>query len=149
YQHLDGKTFPHSRAVAWRSTTPFRSPDHSGLQTTVYAMDGHWPPLLAAVRHLAQGSAPPPPPPPPEGNHKRTAPLPPISGVTAVVDEELRRKGQVVLYGPPGTGKTWHARRAAEELAARATFACGWIDLTEAERAGLVGGGEPGAQRIW
>jgi 5-methylcytosine-specific restriction enzyme B len=151
YQHLDGRTFPHARAVEWRSTTPFKSPDHTGLQTTVCPMDGHWPPLLAAVRHLSQRSAsqPPPPPPPGKNNKKRTTPLPPLSGVVVVIDEELRRKGQVVLYGPPGTGKTWHARRATEELAARATFACGWLDLTDAERAGLLGGGEPGAQRIW
>ncbi|WP_437878387.1 McrB family protein [Sorangium sp. So ce513] len=151
YRHLDGRKFPHTRAVEWRSTASFKSPDNTGLQTTVYLMDGHWAPLLAAVRHLSQHPTPPPPQPPPLGkdDRKKMAPLPPLSGVVALIDEELRRKGQLVLYGPPGTGKTWHARRAAEELAARATFARGWLDLTEAERAGLLGGGAPGTQRIW
>lgn len=143
YRYLDGEEFPHARAVEWRSTTPFKSPDDTGLRTTVYPLDGHWAPLLAAVRHLSQHSTLPSPRPTPLGrdDREKTAPLPPLTGVIALIDEELRRKGQVVLYGPPGTGKTWHARRAAEELAARATFARGWLDLTEAERAGLLGGG--------
>lgn len=148
YAYASGERFPHSRAVEWRSTTPFKSPDHTGLRTTVYPMDGHWPPLLAAVRHLSS----------PSGEHVipdsnpgpgTKSPLPELEPTIALIDEELRRKGQIVLYGPPGTGKTWHARRAAEELSARATFSRAWLDLTDAQRAGLLGRGELGAQRIW
>jgi 5-methylcytosine-specific restriction protein B len=76
-------------------------------------------------------------------------PLPALEPTIALIDEELRRKGQIVLYGPPGTGKTWHARRAAEELSARATFGRRWLDLSEAERDGLLGKGDASAQRIW
>ena len=149
YVYTSGKRFPHSRAVEWRSTTSFKAPDHTGFQTTVYPLDGHWPPLLAAVRHLAQAAETRPRPPAGSGVVEPSAPLPPVPAMIAIIDDELRRKGQIVLYGPPGTGKTWHARRAAEELSARAVLGRTWLDLTDDERKGLLGLGRPEAQRIW
>ena len=66
-------------------------------------------------------------------------PLPPLYSITARIDYILRRKGQVVLYGPPGTGKTYHALRAARELAARAAFRKSFPELTEVERTEITG----------
>lgn len=151
YAYNPDKRFPHVRAVEWLATTSFKSPDHTGLRTTVYPLDGHWPPLLAAVRHLGQhtGASSPRHPPVEPGVSKPRASLPPLSATVTLIDEELRRKGQIVLYGPPGTGKTWHARRAAEELSARAVFGRIWLDLAESERNGLLGLGKPEAQRVW
>jgi 5-methylcytosine-specific restriction protein B len=143
YEHLAGKHFPHARTVEWRSTTAFKSPDRTGLMTTVYPMDGHWAPLLAAVAQLTPRAKDPQPGPMPH------TPLPPLTGTLATIDEELRRKGQLVLYGPPGTGKTWHAWRAVEELAARGTFGRAWSSLSATEKADLIGRGAPAAQRVW
>ena len=148
YVHSPGQRFPHTRAVEWLQTEPFRAPDRTGLLTAVFPMDGHWAPLLAAVQRLSSRSS----------TSTRTEPtadpqpkatLPALDPTTDVIAEELRRKAQVVLYGPPGTGKTWHAARAAGELSARATFGRTWLDLSESEREGLLGRGDPRAQRIW
>ncbi|WP_224250281.1 AAA family ATPase [Hyalangium gracile] len=139
YYHVPGEVFPHQRSVEWLSQESFASPDRSGLQTTVYRLDNAYDVLLAGVRHLRRVKPPAPPPKPP----------PPLEKILGRIDEELRRKGQVVLYGPPGTGKTWHALRAAEELAARGTFGRSKDELSEAQRSGLRGMGEKDAQRIW
>jgi len=142
YSFASKKEFPHQRKVEWLTREPFPSPDKTGLQTTVYPLDGATDLLLEGIAHVRRAQRLNTRPAP----HHRPAQL---EGVLAAIHEELRRKGQVVLYGPPGTGKTWHAMRAARELAAQSSFGCGWTDLTEEQRAGLRGAGSPQQQRIW
>jgi len=139
YRYEPGEAFPHRRNVEWLSLETFTAPEGAGLQTTVYSLDKFPDMLLAGIRHVrTHGRGPGGP-----------GVLPPLSGRLAAIEEELQRKGQVVLFGPPGTGKTWHALRAAEELAARSTFERSWKELTSAQQAGLKGTGAPEAQRIW
>ena len=117
YEHLAGvETFPHTRAVEWRTLKPFKSPDPPELQTTVYPMD--W--ALAAV---ARGGA--------AAVVERDCDSGPGSEAAALGghhDRADRRgtaaQGQVVLYRPrhrqdlaraPGRQRSAQASSAAAE----------------------------------
>ena len=145
----EGHPFRHRREVEWLSRVPFQSPTKSGLQTTVSKLDKDHEIRLAAEKHLLDN--PPAPPGSVDERDGKTAPasLPALDPVQAEIDEELRRKGQVILYGPPGTGKTYHALRTVRELAARGTHGRTWDSLSDTLRDGLVGDGPESDQRIW
>lgn len=140
YAFRAGLGFPHTRSIEWKSTKQFQAPDRTGLQTSVYPLDGHWAPIVAAARQLRVGE---------DENEDKPPPVAALTGMVAKIDEELRRKGQVILYGPPGTGKTWNALRAVQELAARAEYSRSWADLDLDQRAGILGRARADAQRIW
>ncbi len=67
---------------------------------------------------------------------------PRLVGIPARIQAILERKGQVILYGPPGTGKTYWAENAARELAARSNFNRTFEQLTDEQRALVLGDGD-------
>jgi 5-methylcytosine-specific restriction protein B len=140
YRYASAEPFPHQRTVEWLTLESYTAPDRTGLQTTVYPLSSAVDMLLAGIGQVRAAPARPAP-------RARAVPSA-LSGVQGRIEEELHRKGQVVLFGPPGTGKTWHALRIAEELSARSTHGRSWAELSESERKGLLGGDEQ-AQRVW
>src|SRR5207237_4833156 len=67
---------------------------------------------------------------------------PRLTGIPARIQAILERKGQVILYGPPGTGKTYWAESSAHELAARATFNMMFEQITDEQKALVLGAGD-------
>lgn len=132
----DAPHFKHRRSVRWLCTESFKSPSNTGLLTTVYNLSNAHDIQAAAWRQIAAR--------PSEQPALRRARSPREIGP---IEEQLDRKGQVLLYGPPGTGKTYNAIRAARALVAHDVFGRPWAELSDAERAQLEHG-EPG-RRIW
>ncbi len=138
YRFEDG-AFPHRRSVRWLTTHAFESPSPTGLRTTVYNLATALDIQVAAARAI-QAERPAIP-------NESTSPVRPPRALS-LVEEQLERKGQVILYGPPGTGKTHHALHAAQAMAAWGTHGKPWASLTVEEKRALEGREGPG-QRIW
>jgi 5-methylcytosine-specific restriction protein B len=131
YTYDPSSDFPHRRPVKWLSLEEWRQPDTEGLQTTVHRMtkDAN----LVEVENYLLGSLP---------KENGTAGTPPLTGICAHIQGILERKGQVILYGPPGTGKTYWAENAARELAARSNFRKTFEQLTDEQKALVLGDGD-------
>lgn len=65
--------------------------------------------------------------------------FPRLSGVSGKVQNNLKRKKQVILYGPPGTGKTYWGELTAKELAAQLNFNCYYNSLSREEKIQVSG----------
>jgi 5-methylcytosine-specific restriction protein B len=124
--------FPHQRPVDWLDTGTWKLPQNEGLQSTFRPLGKHAENLVAIEDRLFRRT-------PVSVIVDQSSPSP-LTGIPAVIQDILERKGQVILYGPPGTGKTWWAEQAAREMAARAEFHRTWNDLTETERSTITGG---------
>ena len=86
-----------------------------------------------------------PPAQPAQSTTQQLSTLPRLTGIPARIQAILERKGQIILYGPPGTGKTYWAEKAARELAARSNFRQTFEQLTDEQKALLLGtGDQPG-----
>jgi len=138
YEYREGLEFPHLREVEWIFVEQTQLPEaKEGLRTTVNPyrnMDN----LLKIRELLSKGST----------EQKNTVsskpaekPLQPLEGIIKKIDGILERKKQIILYGPPGTGKTYHAEKAAQELAARNIFRKSWKALSDDERKSILGDG--------
>jgi 5-methylcytosine-specific restriction enzyme B len=142
YEYDGSLRFPHKRPVEWLLLESWQMPEQEGLRTTVYELGRSAENLLALEERLFHRDKSIPPVVPistVQAVSSATAPLPPLDPIAARVDSILRRKGQLLLYGPPGTGKTYHALRAAKELAARQLFRKSFSILTEAEQEQIDG----------
>ena len=139
YSFEPGSDMPHRRPVEWLSWEGWELPTTEGLQTTVHRIRKHVDNLLEIERRVLY--APPLPertePPVTAGIPARHAVR--LSGVPGRIQAVLERKKQVILYGPPGTGKTYWAMVAAQELAARFRFGRGLDQLSEVEKAVVLG----------
>jgi 5-methylcytosine-specific restriction protein B len=143
--------FPHLHTVEWLSLEEWQQPDQQpgieGKLTTVYKMkrDAN---LLEAEKRI-YGREPiiitTTPVQPAESSTQQLSTLPRLTGIPARIQAILDRKGQVILYGPPGTGKTYWAENAARELAARSNFRKTFEQLTDEQKALVLGtGDQPG-----
>ena len=130
---------PHRRPVQWLDIEDWTLPTNEGPRTTVFRLRKYPENLIAVERRLLEPEPPVDPPPPP----------PRPEGIPAELQAILERKGQVILYGPPGTGKTWHARRAARDLAAIKAFDQRYDRLDPLAKAEVDGGAQgPGLVRV-
>lgn len=135
---------PHRRPVEWISWEGWELPTTEGLRTTVQELRRHVGNLIDIERQVLY--APPLPPRPEPEDTDPLLPSPPIrlSGVSGRVQSVLERKKQVILYGPPGTGKTYWAIVAAQELAAYSRFGRRFEQLSDEQKAIILGtGGHP------
>ncbi len=133
--------FSHRRPVQWLSLDPWQQPDVEGNQTTAYRMRREKN-LLAAEKRIYEHPIPVPSPAPEPGEPSqppRLPPLPPLPAIAERIRAILGRKGQVILYGPPGTGKTYWAEYTARELAARTNFGKTHEQLTDEQKACILG----------
>ncbi|HLQ28471.1 MAG TPA: AAA family ATPase [Ktedonobacteraceae bacterium] len=149
YKYDPSSDFPYRRPVEWLSLDewqqPDQQPDVEGKLTTVYKMkrDRN---LLEAEKHI-YGKEPIISTVPTIQSvvsatlHPSLTP-PRLVGIPARIQAILERKGQVILYGPPGTGKTYWAENAARELAARSNFNRTFEQLTDEQRALVLGDGD-------
>ncbi len=151
YQFDPSFDFPHLHPVKWLSLDewqqPDQQPDIEGKLTTVFKMkrDRN---LLEAEKRI-YGREPiiitTPPVHPAVSTPPRSSVLPRLTAIPARIQAILERKGQVILYGPPGTGKTYWAENAARELAARSNFYKTIEQLTNEQKALVLGtGNQPG-----
>jgi 5-methylcytosine-specific restriction enzyme B len=150
YLYDPSSDFSHLHPVKWLSLDewqqPDQQPDIEGKLTTVYKMkrDAN---LVEAEKRI-YGREPiitTTPVHPAESTTLQSFTLPRLTGIPARIQAILERKGQVILYGPPGTGKTYWAENAARELAARSNFHRTFEQLTDEQRALVVGvGDQPG-----
>jgi 5-methylcytosine-specific restriction enzyme B len=151
YKYDSSGDFPHRRPVEWLSLDewqqPDQQPDSEGKLTTVYKMrrDRN---LLEAEKRI-YGREPiiitTPPVHPAVSTPPRSSMLPRLTAIPARIQAILERKGQVILYGPPGTGKTYWAENTALELAARANLNKTFEQLTDEQKALVLGtGDQPG-----
>ncbi len=149
YKYDSSSDFPHHRSVEWLSLDewqqPDQQPDIEGKLTTVYKMKRERnlleaekriygkEPIISTVPTIqsAVSATLHPSPPPPR-----------LVGIPAHIQTILERKGQVILYGPPGTGKTYWAEYTARELAARANFNRTFEQLTDEQKALVLGTGD-------
>jgi 5-methylcytosine-specific restriction protein B len=140
--------FSHLHPVEWLSLEewqqPDQQPDSEGKLTTVYKMkrDAN---LVEAEKRI-YGIEPiiitTTPVHPAESTTLQSFTLPSLTGILARIQAILERKGQVILYGPPGTGKTYWAENAARELAARSNFHKTFEQLTDEQKALVLGDGD-------
>ena len=151
YLYDPSSDFSHLHPVKWLSLDewqqPDQQPDNEGKLTTVYKMkrDAN---LVEAEKRI-YGREPiiitTTPVHPAESTTLQSFTLPRLTGIPARIQAILERKGQVILYGPPGTGKTYWAENAARELAARSNFHRTFEQLTDEQRALVLGvGDQPG-----
>ncbi len=149
YDPSNNPDFAHLHPVEWHSIEewqqPDQQPDSEGKLTTVYKMkrDANLveaekriygkEPIISTVPTIqsAVSATLHPSPPPPR-----------LVGIPAHIQTILERKGQVILYGPPGTGKTYWAEYTARELAARANFNRTFEQLTDEQKALVLGTGD-------
>ena len=142
YQFKPDQHFGHRRRVEWLDRGTWKTHSKAGLRTTLHEITRAWDFHGEVVRRLRTRGQP--------SKTSSSTPSPestPPSPVVVSILEQAARKGQVLLYGPPGTGKTFHAMRAAEELAAHGRHGRSWRALKGAERQALKGPGD--GQRIW
>src|SRR5258706_2749604 len=151
YRYDPSSDFSHLHPVEWLSLEEWQQPDQQpaieGKLTTVFRMkrDAN---LLEAEKRI-YGREPiiitTTPVHPAESTTLQSFTLPSLTGILARIQAILERKGQVILYGPPGTGKTYWAENAARELAARSNFRKTFEQLTDEQRALVLGvGDQPG-----
>ena len=141
YHHEPGSDFPHRRPVEWLSLDEWKMPEPEGLQTTVHRLKKSFANLVEAERRSLEAPVSPRLPSPTpirEGGGS----VPRLEGVPGRIQSVLERKGQVILYGPPGTGKTYWAERTALDLAAFSLAGKPFHELSDAEKAVVVGGAE-------
>jgi 5-methylcytosine-specific restriction protein B len=149
YLYDPSSDFSHLHPVKWLSLDewqqPDQQPDIEGKLTTVYKMKrdanlveaekriyGREPIISTAPTIQSVVSA---------TLHLSHTP-PRLVGIPARIQAILERKGQVILYGPPGTGKTYWAENAARELAARSNFHKTFEQLTDEQKALVLGVGD-------
>ena len=145
-----GNGFPHRRAVEWLSFDEWQLPDPEG-NATVYKLKNDVNFLEVEKRILDMSPITSPissipvvasPFATSSTTTTRVTVAPPrLTGIPARIQAILERKGQVILYGPPGTGKTYWAEHTAHELAARATFSSTFEQLTDEQKAIILGDG--------
>jgi 5-methylcytosine-specific restriction protein B len=135
YAFEPASDFSHRRPVEWLSLEEWRPPNPEGLQTTVCEFKKDVRNLIEVERHLLQA---------PPVEHKPS--VDPVSiamrrleGIPGRIQSVLERKSQVILYGPPGTGKTYWAEKTAYDLAAYARFGKAFDQLSDDQRAVIVG----------
>lgn len=170
YYYDGASSMPHRLPVQWLELAEWRLPTLEGLRTSVFFFKKPENILAIERRRLLPDS---PPGAAPEHPTRETrsvgqtspvnsrievaaasdnshVPLPPLEPLIASIRGVLERKGQVLLYGPPGTGKTWHAERAARELASRERFHSTFEHLNAEQRSQILGRGpeHPGAVRM-
>ncbi|HEU5118255.1 MAG TPA: AAA family ATPase [Isosphaeraceae bacterium] len=138
YSHESGSDLPHRRPVEWLSLDEWEIPEPEGLQTTVHRLRKATVNLVEAERRSLGGPVVYRQPSPPLIRTGGKA-VPRLDGISGRIQAVLERKAQVILYGPPGTGKTYWAERTALELASYSWFGKPFEELTEGERAELVG----------
>jgi len=148
YLYDPSSDFSHLHQVKWLSLDewqqPDQQPDIEGKLTTVYKMkrDAN---LVEAEKRI-YGREPviitTTPVHPAESTTLQSFTLPSLTGILARIQAILERKGQVILYGPPGTGKTYWAENAARELAARSNFYKTIEQLTDEQKALVLGDGD-------
>ncbi|HZT40716.1 MAG TPA: AAA family ATPase [Chthonomonadaceae bacterium] len=135
YYYAPEGMFRHRRLVDWLSLDTWRMPNPEQMRSTVRQLWKYPANLLEAERRILGAKpiivAPPASP--------VMAPVPSLDGIPARIGNVLERKGQVILYGPPGTGKTYWAEKTARELAARSWFGKAYDQLSENERALILG----------
>ena len=151
YTYDPSSGFAHHLPVEWLSLDEWPQPDQQpgieGKLTTVYRLKrdanlleaetriyGREPitSTIPTIQSVVTGPLP-------------SSALPRLTGIPARIQTILERKGQVILYGPPGTGKTYWAEKAARELAARSNFRKTFEQLTDEQKALLLGtGNQPG-----
>ena len=141
YLHEPGSDFPHRRPVEWLSLDEWKMPEPEGLQTTVHRLKKYPVNLVEAERRSLGGPVVVPPP-RPSTTASKGGESPQLGGVSGRIQSVLERKGQVILYGPPGTGKTFWAERAALELASYSLAGKPFDQLSDDEKAEVVGGPE-------
>jgi 5-methylcytosine-specific restriction protein B len=131
--------FPHRRQVEWGRVGDWPLPKPEGLQTTFVPIKKPVNIVEAEARLIGVPQRPAPRtvsvPTPLQAAARPQLPL--LPRVIARVQLVLQRKRQVILHGPPGTGKTYWAKKAIEELAARAWFDADGESLTAAQRSQL------------
>ena len=133
---------PHRRPVQWLDIEEWTLPTNEGPQTTVFRLRKYPENLIAVERRLLEPELPVVLPPPPAASLR-------LAGIPGELQAILQRKGQVILYGPPGTGKTWHARRAARDLAAIKAFGQRYAQLDPSAKAEVDGNAQgPGLVRV-
>ena len=133
---------PHRRPVQWLDIGDWKLPANEGPQTTVFRLGKYPENLIAVERRLIEPELPVVLPPPPAASLR-------LEGIPGELQAILERKGQVILYGPPGTGKTWHARRAARDLAAITAFGQRYGQLDPPAKAEVDGDAQgPGLVRV-
>ncbi len=128
---------PHHRGVQWLDVGDWTLPTLEGPRTAVFPMGKYPENLIAIERRLLDGAKQPPAPTTPVRDQGMR-----LDGIPGQIQSILDRKGQVILYGPPGTGKTYHARRAARDLASLKAFGRRYTDLDGPRQAEVDGDGK-------
>lgn len=126
YRYQPDSQFPHQRKVKWLYTEKWdlATSDEGKSKAVRYLyMPANLVEVEKRLREITQDDT----------GHSRE--LRPLTGVPAVVESVLARKGQVILYGPPGTGKTHWAECTALELSARKNLNLPYPKLSENQRA--------------
>lgn len=139
YEYDGNLVFPHKRPVEWLLLESWQIPEAEGPLTTVSELGKSAANLLELEQHLFRRDPHAPSLHAPAQLMSAPAPLLELDPLYVRIETILNRKGQAILYGPPGTGKTYHALRAAGELAARRRFGKTFDALSETERLQVEG----------
>ncbi|HJQ67846.1 MAG TPA: AAA family ATPase [Blastocatellia bacterium] len=137
YYFDSSSDFPHRLPVEWLSLEEWRLPNAEGLRTTVHLIKEAINMLEVERRILeapARAAAVAP-------RNRESSHPPRLGGLPGRIQDVLERKGQVILYGPPGTGKTHWAETAARELAALSSCGVTFGELSDDQRAVVLGDG--------
>jgi len=150
FDSSDAGNGPHRRTVEWLSFDEWRLPDPEG-STTAYKLKKELnflevekrildaSPIISPVNSIPDVASPFSTA--SAATTRVTVAPPRLTGIPARIQAILERKGQVILYGPPGTGKTYWAEHTTRELAARATFNSTFEQLTDEQKAVILGEG--------
>jgi len=141
YTYIDSSVTPHRLPVEWLTLERWHLSDVEGMQRTVYRLKNDKN-LLEAEKHIYGPSSISGSGLENEQVHPTSDILQPMPHLPPTADRIraiLDRKGQVILYGPPGTGKTWWAEYTARELAARSNFGRTFDQLTDEQKAHILG----------
>lgn len=140
YYYEAGSDGPHRRPVEWLSFEEWELSNPEGLQTSVFEIRKYARNLVEVEDRLL--NAPPLRMPPTKPRSDKLMSVPRLTGVSGRVQAVLDRKSQVILYGPPGTGKTYWAELTARRLAAHARYGMDFEELSDAEKAHILGVGQ-------